>query len=220
MLLILVTECLEEGVFHCMRSVRGVCVAGFADEDGLVNEATLHVVVKVPRQHAPAPVRPAPEVKIVHGIVPRAHPVAHGDVAHQCVHVPVFLKPLAELGAVVLVLGQAVNQFLQLAVALPVLVLGGVNPLVTLQRCPAVPGRQLAPVAAAVRAEVLQDTAGLEYVAVRLQLGAGVAAHLILVIALKHPVVVILHEQAAHLTLIDGDIDPLGVRGGQPKRAI
>ena len=219
-LLILGTERLEKRVLDGVRAVGGVGVSGLADKDGPADVVVAHVVVEVPRQQRPAAICPAPNVEVVDRIIPRAHPVAHRDVAHERLHVPVCLEPLFESGAVAPVLGEAIDHFLQLGVPLPVLVLGGVNPLVPLQRRPAVVGAQLAAVAPAVRAEVLQDTTRLEDVAVGLDLGAGVPTGLVLMVSFEQTVVVILHHQAPHLALVDGDIDPLGVRGRQAKLAV
>ena len=102
----------------------------------------------------------------------------------------------------------------------PVLVFGGVNPLVALQRRPAVVGAQLAAIAPAVRAEVLEDATGLEDVAVGLKLGSGVSSGLILVVFFQHSVVVILDHEPSHFAFVDGDIDPFGVRGRQAKLAV
>ena len=103
---------------------------------------------------------------------------------------------------------------------LPVLIFGGVNPLVTLQSRPAVVGAQFAAIAAAVRAEILQDAAGLEDMPGGFKLGSGVSAGLILVVFFQHSVVVILDHEPSHFAFVNGDIDPFSVRGGQAKLAV
>ena len=102
----------------------------------------------------------------------------------------------------------------------PVLILRGVNPLVTLQRRPSCSAAQFATIAPAVRAEVLQDAARLEDMPVGFNLGSGVSAGLSFVGFFQHSGVVILDHESPHFALVDGDIDPLGVRGGQAKLAV
>ena len=91
--LVLGAERREKSVLDGVRAVGGVGVAGLADEDGLGDKTALHVGIKIPRQHGPAAVGTAPNVNVVYRGIPGAHPVAHADVTHERLHVPVCLEP-------------------------------------------------------------------------------------------------------------------------------